>query len=81
MIDAHDVLGNQFFGQDPVTKTIVFDSSCDPLDGNPFGDQLFAMRPDGSGLRQLTDAAGFTQNPDGSFRVELPGPFAYSAPP
>ena len=26
----------------------------------------------------LTDAAGVTTNPDGSFRVELPGPFAYS---
>jgi hypothetical protein len=25
--------------------------------------------------RQLTDAAGFMQNPDGSIRVELPGPF------
>jgi hypothetical protein len=37
------------------------------------------MRPDGDGLRQLTDASGFTTNPDGSFRVEMPGPFAYSA--
>jgi hypothetical protein len=46
----------------------------------PFGtaDQIFAIRPDGSGLRQLTDAAGVTTNPDGSFRVELPGPYAYS---
>jgi hypothetical protein len=61
-----------------VTKAVVFDSSCDPFDSNPFSDQAFAMRPDGSGLRQLTDAAGFTTNPDGSIRVELPGPFAYS---
>jgi hypothetical protein len=37
------------------------------------------MRSDGSGLRQLTDAAGLTTNPDGSVRVELPGPFAYLA--
>jgi len=37
------------------------------------------MRPDGLGLRQLTDAAGYTSNPDGSIRVELAGPFAYSA--
>src|SRR5262245_21574919 len=65
--------------QDPVTKAIVFDSSCDPVQANPYGDQAFAMRPDGSGLRQLTDAAGFTENADGSIRVELPGPFAYSA--
>jgi hypothetical protein len=64
--------------QDPVTKAIVFDSTCDPFHANLFGGQLFAMRPDGTGLRQLTDAAGFTTNPDGSFRVELPGPFAYS---
>ena len=65
--------------QDPLTRAVVFDSSCDPLGANPFGDQVFAMRPDGHGLRQLTDASGFTTNPDGSIRVELPGPFAYSA--
>ena len=67
--------------QDPVTQAVAFDSTCDPLGANPYGDQIFAMRPDGSGLRQLTDAAGYTTNPDGSFRVELPGPFAYSARP
>ena len=49
-----------------------------PLHANPFGGQLFAMRPNGLGLRQLTDASGLTTNPDGSIRVELPGPFAYS---
>jgi hypothetical protein len=37
------------------------------------------MRPDGTGLRQLTDVAGFTTHPDGSVRVELPLLFAYSA--
>jgi hypothetical protein len=62
-----------------VTKAIVFESTCDRFHVNPFGDQLFAMRPDGGGLRQLTDASGMTTNPDGSFRVELPGPYAYSA--
>jgi len=65
--------------QDRVTNAVVFESGCDPLHANPFGDQVFAMRGDGSGLRQLTDAGGLTTNPDGSFRVELPGPFAYSA--
>jgi hypothetical protein len=65
--------------QDPVTESVVFDSNCDPLGANPVGYQLFAMRPDGDGLRQLTEAAGLTTNPDGSIRVELPGPFAYSA--
>jgi hypothetical protein len=64
-----------------VTKAVVFDSSCDPLDANPNGGQLFAMRPDGRGLRQLTDAAGITTNPGVSVSVELPGPFAYSAVP
>jgi hypothetical protein len=63
-----------------VTKAVVFDSNCDPLGANQVGYQLFAMRPDGDGLRQLTDASGMTTEPDGSFRVELPGPFAYSAP-
>ena len=67
-----------FAVQDPVTEAIVFDSSCDPIHANPFANQVFAMRPDGLGLRQLTDAAGFTTNPDGSIQVELPGPFAYS---
>jgi hypothetical protein len=34
---------------DRVTGTVLFGSSCDPVGGNPFGDQLFAMRPDGWG--------------------------------
>jgi hypothetical protein len=65
--------------QDPVTKAVVFRSSCDPLHANPYGDQVFAMRPDGLGLRQLTEGAGLTTDPDGSVHVELPGPFAYSS--
>jgi hypothetical protein len=77
-------IGNGYYRvivEDPVTKAVVFNSSCNPFGANPtFGDQLFAMRPDGSGLRQLTDAPGFTTGADGSFRVELSGPFAYSAP-
>src|SRR4030095_14607059 len=39
------------------------------------------LRPDGRGLRQLTDARGRTINADGSFGVEFPGPFAYSSGP
>jgi hypothetical protein len=61
------------------TGTIVFNSSCDPFGTNPAGDQLFAMRPDGSGLRQITHAPGVvtdTTTPD-VIEVELPGPFAY----
>jgi hypothetical protein len=66
--------------QDPVTRTVVFQSSCDPLGTNPGGSQIFAMRPDGSRLRQLTDTRGVVMGTDGSLTVEIPGPWAYSAP-
>jgi hypothetical protein len=65
---------------DPITGTVLFESSCDPLGTNPFGQQLFAMRPDGSGLRQLTNARGMRTDPDGTIRVELVGPAAYTSP-
>jgi hypothetical protein len=64
-----------------VTRTVVFYSSCDPFGTNPYGGQLFAIRPDGSKLRQLTRARGRVIEDDGEFTVELPGPFAYSARP
>jgi hypothetical protein len=63
---------------DQVTGTMLFGSSCNPAGGNPFGDQIFAMRPDGSGLRQLTATPGRTSDPDGTVHVEMPGPFAYA---
>ena len=63
---------------DPVTDEIVTYSSCDPFGTNPNGGQLFAMRPDGSRLRQLTAARGLTIAEDGSVTTELPGPFRYS---
>ncbi len=66
--------------QDPVNSTILIDSSCDPFGTNPNGNQLFAMRPDGSGLRQLTHTRGSVTEADGTVDVELPGPAAYSAP-
>jgi hypothetical protein len=54
-------------------------TSVHPLGANlSLGAQISAMRPDGRGLRQLTDAAGVTIDPDSGFLVELPGPFAYS---
>jgi hypothetical protein len=65
--------------QDPMTRTVLFDSGCDPLGANPHGQQLFAMRPDGSDLRQLTRLRGIETNADGRLTVELPGPWAYSA--
>jgi len=64
--------------QDPVTGTLLLYSSCDPLGTNPNGGQLFTMRPDGTDLRQLTDARGLVIEP-GNVSSELPGPFAYSA--
>jgi hypothetical protein len=62
---------------DPVTGSVLFGSSCDPVGRNPFGDQLFAMRRDGTGLRQLTAARGREMLPDGTLRVELIGQYAY----
>ena len=65
---------------DPLTGAVLFPSSCDPLGANPFGEQLFAMRLDGTGLRQLTNLRGMTTDPDGTIHVELPGPAAYTFP-
>jgi hypothetical protein len=65
--------------QDPVTGAIVFDTSCDPFGLVPVGQQVYAMRADGSGLRQITSYRGTTVSPDGTVNVELPGPIAYSA--
>lgn len=35
------------------------------------------MRPDGTGLRALTEVRGLVRNPDGSVEAELPGPWSY----
>jgi hypothetical protein len=66
--------------QDRVTGVVGFVSSCDPVRRNPYGFQVFTLRPDGTGLRQVTDARGLETLPDGRVRLELPGPVAYSAP-
>jgi len=51
------------------------------MEGNRgISQQLHAIRPDGSGLRQLTTYRGVTCDADGTVSVELPGPIAYSAP-
>jgi hypothetical protein len=62
--------------QDPRSRTLVFYSSCDPLGRNLNGGQIFAVQPDGSGLRQLTDARGLVEEV-GAFSGDLPGPWAY----
>jgi len=61
--------------QDRRNRSLVFYSDCDPLGTNPNGGQLFAIQPDGSGLRQLTDSRGLVFE-DG-WIGELPGPWAY----
>jgi hypothetical protein len=68
---------DQKASQDTRTGTLVFVSSCDPFGTNPNGEQIFAMRPDGSGLHALTDAHSVRRNPDGSVEAELPGPWSY----
>jgi hypothetical protein len=70
---------NVFTKQDPVTGTLLFDSSCDPLGLGAPTQQLYALRPNGTGSRQLTSYRGLTCD-DGAVSVELPGPIAYSAP-
>ncbi|HXJ35655.1 MAG TPA: hypothetical protein VMS22_16605, partial [Candidatus Eisenbacteria bacterium] len=64
---------------DVKTGTLVFDATCDPSGLRPVSGQVFAMRGDGSGLRQLTSYRG-TQGTaaDGTLTVELPGPIEYS---
>ncbi len=66
--------------QDRVTRTIVFHSACDPFGTGTYGGQVFSVRPDGTGLRQLTGMRGLVREADGAVSVELPGPVAYSAP-
>ena len=59
-------------GVDRVTGSLVFHSTCDPLGLNPTGaDEAFAIRPDGSGLTQLTRMQGIVRHADGSIEVEM----------
>jgi hypothetical protein len=72
---------------DPRTKALVFMSNCDLLGTGVSGEQAFAMWPDGSGLTQITHAAGcrgvckvdpLTTLPTS---VELPGYMSYAPVP
>jgi hypothetical protein len=65
---------NYIVDQDESPRDFVFYSDCDPLGSNPDGGQVFAMRWDGSRLRQLTHAAGARYGADGLVEVEIPGP-------
>lgn len=64
-------------GRDTPSDTLVFDSTCDPFGTNPYGLQLFAMQPDGTGLRQLTETQGYTADASGAVAVEVPFPWAH----
>lgn len=64
---------------DPKTAELVFYSTCDPFGANLAGAQLFAMRSDGSHLRQLTSTRGLVVHDDGSVTTELPGPYWYTS--
>jgi hypothetical protein len=75
--------------QDPVTGTIVFDTTLDAFQVGPSRiredpsrigqDRIYAIRPDGSGLRQLTEVPTGTHFPNTvGVSVEQPGPYAYS---
>jgi hypothetical protein len=72
-------LGGEITVQDPSTGALVLDSTCDPFGLGATGDQIYAMRPDGSGFRQLTSYRGMTTDSDGTVSVELPGPVAYQS--
>lgn len=56
---------------DSTGRDIIFNSVCDPFGTNPFGEQLFGIRRDGSGLRQLTALRGYAIDADGTAHAEL----------
>jgi hypothetical protein len=67
----------EFQSQDAITESLVFQSTCDPPSGtNANGRQVFAVRPDGTGLRQLTNFAGLSPGNAGG---EGPGLVAFGS--
>ncbi len=56
---------------------MFFYSGCNPLGTNPNGGQVFAVQPDGNGLRQLTDSRGLVHEAPAVYSGESPGPWAY----
>jgi hypothetical protein len=69
----------QNYHVDPVTGSVVFEWNCDPFGLHSISQQIFAMRADGSGLRQVTNYPGLVEAADGSLSVELAGPTVYPA--
>src|SRR4030095_15897207 len=66
--------------QDAATRALILDSPCDPFGTNPFGSEIFAINPDGSGLPPLTETRGFADGPDGRLEGGLAGPYVSGAP-
>jgi hypothetical protein len=64
-------------GHNLATDTVIFDSSCNPFGSNSFGEEIFVMNFDGTGMRQLTDFRGVMFEDSGAVSVEMPGPIAY----
>lgn len=64
-------------GLDRRTGALIFDSTCNPFGTTPVGRQVYIIRPDGSGLRELTHTSGLVVGGDGSTRTELPQFWAY----
>jgi hypothetical protein len=69
---------------DPSTDAVVFMSNCDLRGTGAWGEQVFAMWPDGTGVRQLTHTGGCQGlcrlrpgAPDDT-SVELPGFLSYA---
>jgi len=65
---------------DSRSDLVSFVGQCDPVGRNPDGQQIFAMRSNGTGLRQLTSFRGIEEMPDGTVHVELGGSLAFTAP-
>jgi hypothetical protein len=64
---------------DARARSLVFDATCDPYGLHPVGGQVFAVRRDGAGFRQLTNYRGMQGTAAaGTLSVELPGPIETS---
>lgn len=61
---------------DATTRSLFLASTCNLVDQGTVGMEVFSLRPDGSGLRQLTRTAGVRRGTDGTLEVEMPGPYA-----
>jgi hypothetical protein len=58
------------------TGWILFASACDPFGMTSNGTEIVAIRPDGTGLQQLTHTDGFVETADRKVTVQFPDPWA-----